>query len=170
VVTNRIPLAKPPRHQLRPAEKGSLLYGESTDFHAFPSEEARRAAWFEHRDELLLSMGPGRRPCAFWEYDPEAPRYPRHGCQARVLYERGLLTEAEVAELEAKWRQGFEAAWRPGFSICTGQIEGRAHWLEGAQARDAHYRWLGIPRPLLRHLKSARRRRKLEVASQPEPA
>jgi len=143
----------------------SLLYGGPEDG-AFHTDAHRRAMWARHRDELMAWKRPGARPLAWWQYD--CP--PEVQCQLEdfdqeeaVLWQNGLLSADEKAELEAKWRQGFEAAWRPGFSICTGQIEGRAHWLEGAMARNAHYRWLGIPRPLLRYWKRRRRLRAQRV-------
>lgn len=40
----------------------------------FASEEARRAAWVEHRAVLLALHGPGRRPWAWWRHEAPEPR------------------------------------------------------------------------------------------------
>jgi hypothetical protein len=86
---------------------------------AFASEEERRAAWAEHRDELLARRGglPGTRPEAYWRYtvgaprdedflvparDPDALRVDHDAAweaQIRFLAERGELRDDEVQAL-----------------------------------------------------------------------
>ncbi|HWE52464.1 MAG TPA: hypothetical protein VG273_21900 [Bryobacteraceae bacterium] len=59
----------------------------------FETPEARREAWFTHRDRLMALMGPGVRPQAFWEYEG----HKRHRGEKSVdaLRRLGLLTENE---------------------------------------------------------------------------
>ena len=62
-----------PHHELTDRE-GIELLGWVDD--GFESEEARRAAWEEHRDELLNARDgglPGSRPAAYWDYEPGTP-------------------------------------------------------------------------------------------------
>ena len=41
---------------------------------AFASDDARRAAWVVHRDELLAGLeDEAVRPWAFWRYEPGVP-------------------------------------------------------------------------------------------------
>jgi len=111
----------------------------------FASDEERRALWARHRDRLMqwFSHG-GHRPWGWWKY--EAPiRYPGYDRERSTLYERGLLTEAEVAELMTFWRRAFDRAHRPDFFIALGP--GRI--LNGAQARPAQYAWADIPADLV---------------------
>jgi hypothetical protein len=80
----------------------------------FPSDEARRAAFFAHRDQVM-SVGPaGSRPYAWWRYEsglkgwPTEP-YPSGAEEAVWLRENGYLTVWEERELEARRRIGEEA-------------------------------------------------------------
>jgi hypothetical protein len=70
-------------------------------FVAFASEEARRAAWEIHRDELLAREHiPGNRPAAWWDYEAPEPRDHREA-EADQLQRLGLLTPDELAALAA---------------------------------------------------------------------
>jgi hypothetical protein len=81
------------------------------------------------------------------------------GDQHIALYEMGELSDAELAELMPRWREDYEKAHQPGFGYCVGQSAGVAKWLKGSAARRAHYRWVGIPREILRLWDAERKRR-----------
>src|SRR3954447_18569012 len=79
-------------------ERWSLELGEDERRPAFANEEERRAAWEYHREALLARERPGSRPRAWWEYD--APiRWPGYDRETVALYEAGLMSEEEIAEL-----------------------------------------------------------------------
>ena len=93
---------------------------------AFESPFLRRAAWHEHRGEIMEFHNPGQRPWAWWEF--EAPERPRKAIlkvsvpapelrtgqydefeedeedQADALKRLGLLEPWEAAQLAA-WAQ-----------------------------------------------------------------
>jgi hypothetical protein len=75
--------------------KTVYLVGEGRPF---ATEEARRAAWEEHREELLYSGNPGSRPGAFWQYDYPGSKIP-HESDLQALFRLGLLLEGEAARL-----------------------------------------------------------------------
>jgi hypothetical protein len=90
----------------------------------FETEEERRAAWAEHRDELLARRAglPGTRPRAYWQYEPGTPGEDvdtddRWEAQIRFLAERGELRDDEVQELADDVVQ--KATW-------TGEAQQRA--------------------------------------------
>jgi hypothetical protein len=176
--TNQTPLQRPRRLALSHAEEMSLQFGELPSRPGFPNAEARRQAWFDHRDQLLQHCRWGKRPAGWWDYECPIRRPRNHDYEEAALFEAGLLTETEVAELTKLWRERFEQAQRPGFSYCIGHAKPGdtfATWLEGEAAKKAHYRWSGIPKALLaRWVKERKSRskaiRKLETASSAEPA
>jgi hypothetical protein len=99
----------------------------------------------QHRDELMDEDG--RRPSGWWDYESDKHRvsYPGNESMATaVLYEAGLLTPDERTRSVDTWRYHFDRAQYPGFSYQTGGVS-----LQGAEARQAFYRWAGIPRSLL---------------------
>jgi hypothetical protein len=151
--TNRTPLQRPNRIPLTHETEMSLRYGDLPSRPAFSGEEERRAAWFAHRDMLLRHCRGGQRPAGWWDYESPFP-YPGRDSAAAALFEAGLLTAGEVAELTARWREDFERAQDPRFTFRTAST-----WLDGAAARRAHYRWSGIPRDLLKRWTRERRRR-----------
>jgi hypothetical protein len=114
---------------------------------------------------------------AWWDYESPIP-YPGRDYAAATLYEAGLLTEGEISELTARWREDFERAQEPGFGLCIGFAKPSdpvATWLEGNAARRAHYRWAGIPRDLLKrwtaqHRHRSKTIRELEEAAEPSSA
>jgi hypothetical protein len=59
----------------------------------FPSEEARRAAWFSHRDEILADCNALARPSAWWRYrsGTREPNPLQGERQAETLERLGLL-------------------------------------------------------------------------------
>ncbi len=66
---------------------------------AFRTDFARRAAWHEHRAELLPLVDPGSRPWAWWQYDAPEPVLPREPELAYLLRCR-LLDESEQFRLQ----------------------------------------------------------------------
>jgi hypothetical protein len=114
----------------------------------FASEDEARELWFVHRDRLLELFGrPGRKPLGWWKY--EAPElgltWPGYDHERSALYEVGLLTSTEVAELTAMWRREFMRAQSPDFFLALGPDQ----ILRGQAAREAQYRWLDLPDSLL---------------------
>jgi hypothetical protein len=143
----------PQRRQLSPDQEMDLWLGPFIpDAFAGPAE--RRDAWFRHRDRLMaLFARAGRRLMAWWQYEAPIP-WPGLERQASALYEAGLLSEAEKAELEAEWRADFDEAQDPDFWICNGPNT----ILKGAAARVVQYREADIPRALVKRWKAERRR------------
>jgi hypothetical protein len=179
--TNQIPLHRPHRLALSHDAEMSLRYGKLASRPGFASAEERKAAWFAHRDELLQHCHSGQRPAGWWDYESPIARPRNRSYREAALYEAGLLTDGEVDELVATWREQFERAQAPGFMFCVGFAKPGdrvATWLEGKAARRAHYRWAGIPRELLKRWTRERRRRsktirqleKTAAAEQPVPA
>ena len=69
-----------------------------------------------------------------------------------ALYEAGLLTEEEIAELRPFWRAEFDRANRADFFFVSGPGE----YLTGKAAKRAHYKWACIPRAVLKELAAER--------------
>jgi hypothetical protein len=68
----------------------------------FPSDEARKEAYFANRPRLLDDIGPGSRPWAFWRY--ESPRFPDHAIfedDAEALVVLGLADPEDWAAFVA---------------------------------------------------------------------
>jgi hypothetical protein len=149
-------------------EELSLKYGEAR-YHrpGFQDDDARREAWMRHRGWILARYRRGRRPEAWWDYEAPIPRPDVYEYEKAALWEANLLTPEERVELEAEWREDFEAAQAPDFWLCTAPGE----QLTGAAARHAHYRDRGIPRELVQRWTTARRRRDRVVhkLAAPEP-
>jgi hypothetical protein len=86
-----------------------LLTNPDLESDVFESEEARRAAWEEYRDEYMESHKPGSRPGAWWRFEapegaPDRADYRGHydgWTNTIVPDEDGTLTtdEFELAEL-----------------------------------------------------------------------
>ena len=178
--TNRTPLHRN-RHGLSFEEKMSLEFGDHPCRPpAFRSNDERREAWLRHRERLLASCLYGRRPAGWWDYEAPIPRPRDQDYEQAALYEAGLLTEIERADLLARWREEFERAQEAGFVHCIGHADPGdtfASWLQGNAAKRAHYRWAGIPRELIRAWTLERRRRgravrklKAEKTTPPAPA
>jgi hypothetical protein len=108
--TDRKPLHRAHRSRLDAEQEMELWLGPSHRGSAFASEADRQWAWTRHRDRLMeLFARNGKRPWGWWAFETEL-RYPGHGREQAALYEAGLLTEVEVAELVAQWRRDFERA------------------------------------------------------------
>jgi hypothetical protein len=169
VTTNRTPLERPSRHHLTHDEEMSLCFGELRHWPAFADDATRKAAWFVHRARLLEHCSWGKRPAGWWDYECPIERPRDRDYEEAALFEAGLLTQAEIDELTAKWRTAFERAQDPQFMYRA--VEG---WLDGARAKKAFFRWSGIPKALIREwVREHRRPRKLvrerEAVSAAEP-
>ena len=73
---------------------------------AFPSDEARRAAWEEHGPRMLENRGntvPGSRPKAYWDYSPDAPRDEDFLAPAREVYEYASDADELMVDSDALW-------------------------------------------------------------------
>jgi hypothetical protein len=149
--TKRTPIARSGR-KLTHEQQMSLSFGDLPNRPAFDSAEDRRAAWRYHGDRLVRQCRPGRRPAAWWDFDATIRR-PRNAAEeAAALFKNGLLAAREADVLLAQWRAAFDRAQHDGFAFCEGSEPdgGAARWLQGAQARIAHYKWAGIPRELVK--------------------
>jgi hypothetical protein len=68
----------------------------------FESPFVRRAAWYEHKADLMEDNPPGMRPWAFWEYEVgHQPADVGMEGQARELRRLGLLSDEEKGLLWA---------------------------------------------------------------------
>jgi hypothetical protein len=147
-----------------------MWLGPSPRGSTFSSDDERRAAWLRHRDRLMAMWGNhGKRPDAWWRYEAPIPR-PRFGAEQSALYDAGLLTQAERAELCEFWREEFTRCQQPNFRFVAGPDE----ILDGEAARRAHLRWSDVPRRLVRDWTVKHRRRERTIrrlaASASEPA
>jgi hypothetical protein len=73
-------------HQLENLEIGGC-YGSS-----FPTDAARRAAYLYYRESLLREAREGRRPAAFWDYEPGVPANCRAETEADLTIADRLRT------------------------------------------------------------------------------
>jgi hypothetical protein len=122
----------------------------------FSTREELRDAWERGRGLVMKEWAKnGRRPMAFWQF--ESPiSYPGYERERSALYEAGMLGEEEASELVEEWRREFERAQQSDFfTHSNGKVLG------GAPARRAHYRWVDIPRSLIREWSPARQRQRL---------
>jgi hypothetical protein len=92
--------------ELTRSQKWQLLtsfpsYGPDSPF---KSEEERREAWIDHRDELLAKCWGGRRPGAFWHYDRpdiDSQRI-KDEEDVQLLYRMNMLTEVDIEQLKER--------------------------------------------------------------------
>ena len=139
---------------LSPDQAQELWLGAGADGSVFATEDERHAAWRKHRDRLMELWGKGgRRPLAWWCFEAPDDLDYDYASEKSTLYEAGLLTETEKAELVARWRREYDRACRPGFFICMGP----GRFLEGEEAREAHHRWADIPVTLIEQWTAERR-------------
>lgn len=82
------------REALTYSQRLDLLLGAG---HEPWTDEQRKQAWFDHRDELLYSLNPGTRPEAFWDYEQKRLL---HESNAQALFRLGLLTPEELETLD----------------------------------------------------------------------
>jgi hypothetical protein len=105
--------------------------------------------WYRHRDRMMAAVGAGHRPIEWWKYETEATR-PRDSGEATIaLFEMGEFTEAELAELMPKWRERYEQANDPEYPNFSYLAAGGVR-LTGLEAKQAFYRWAGIPPEVVR--------------------
>ncbi len=79
---------------------GAPLFGRP----GFPDEAARRAAWFDHRDEMLdefIERFPLLRPEAFWQFEPGIPDALRDGDAPDSLQQLDDLERRRLAWLRS---------------------------------------------------------------------
>jgi hypothetical protein len=106
--------------------------------------------WRKRRDQIMAHEArSGKRPIEWWLYDQglEPPAN-----ETEALREMGALAEDELAELMVGWREGYEKAQEPNFAYCIGHAKSNdafASWLDGEEARQALYQWVGIPRTIV---------------------
>jgi|SRR6516165_5285442 hypothetical protein len=93
-------------------EYAFIRYGPSASWvHAFTTKKALRAAWKAHREWFMMSCHHGHRCWAWWELEgPKDIDYPGYEQEQAVLFDRGLLDEAERAELIREWKREFDLA------------------------------------------------------------
>ena len=106
----------------------------------FSSTEDLCDFWEQNRDEVMRLWGShGRRPQAWWCFD--APglglEWPGYDHEQSYLFEAGILSEAERAELLTFWRCEFD----------------RDH-------RSAHLNWADVPHSLRQQWQAERPRRR----------
>jgi hypothetical protein len=132
--------------ELSATQMQELWLGAGHQGSAFSSEDERHAAWIRHRDRLMQHWGcHGRRPLAWWCFEAPADLDYNYASEQSTLYEAGLLTASEAAELMARWKHEFDRACAPGFSVCLGP----QRFLTGEDARRAHFAWADIPATLI---------------------
>jgi hypothetical protein len=97
--------------ELSSAEEMSLWLGDPSDG-VFPSSEARKQAWFDHREHMLERYGrDAKRPMAWWQYSrPSALPWPGYDHQAKFLFLASALDPQEERKLLAEWRTVWRAA------------------------------------------------------------
>lgn len=102
----------------------------------FKSALTRRAAWYEHRHDILanwLDSHPGKRPGAWWSY--EAKEQPAHGEEEwETLIRLGVMDETEKAAVLAQWvnlmhlREGFYRGTYDHMKQGIGPFHGSPTW------------------------------------------
>ena len=117
----------------------------------FSTREELVAAWEAGRSVVMRLWGSrgGRRPMGWWEFDAGDLKHPGYHRERSYLYEHGVLSESERAELEAEWRREFDVA------------QGRP-----ATERRAHLKFHDVPCELVRRWSAAMRRRRTKVVDQ----
>ena len=90
-------------------------------------------------------------------------RYPGSQYERSVLWEAGVLTEQERAELEREWRCQWDRCWdeQRDFFHCAGPDK----IYRGHEARVRHLAWADVP-PALVYLWLAERERRGQVVAE----
>ncbi|HLL86129.1 MAG TPA: hypothetical protein VK387_02325 [Thermoleophilaceae bacterium] len=102
----------------------------------FDSDEARRAAWEEHRDGLLDTRDggvPGTRPRAFWDYEPGTPdeadfMEPCSSAPGGERVDSDALREAQIRYLAERGELRDDE-----FQALADGVAAKATWTEKAQ-------------------------------------
>src|SRR5262249_49905285 len=77
----------------------------------FRSREELVEAWEASRAVVMRLWGShGRRPMIWWELAAGELQHPGYFRERSYLYEHGILSQEERVELEAEWREAFDAA------------------------------------------------------------
>lgn len=92
--------------------------------------EPTLACWRKHRDRLMRSEAPGRRPSVWWRYD-KGMEPPPCDEESALLWRMGELQGAERAQVETWWRMEYDDA----------------HDMDD---RTRHWRWHEIPLELVK--------------------
>jgi hypothetical protein len=117
------------------SELQELWLGPCSGGSVFDTPEQLRDAWDRGRAVVMrLWARGGKRPMAWWCYEAPALslEWPGYDRQRSYLYAAGVLSESERIEVEAEWRQAFDAA------------KGK-----GARERREHYEFHDIPLELI---------------------
>jgi hypothetical protein len=115
----------------------------------FPTDDDRRAAWYQHRARLMANdeaeswMIPPSRPWAWWKYDRDIDP-PHRGdtryAQMVLLAEMGELSPSEVAKVRRLAADGPSDA-RPAAVVACRFIDGdKPTSSEWAAFEETHYR------------------------------
>jgi len=141
----------------------------------FETFEDYQAGWERFRAQLTEEFNWGKRAQAWWDFDaPElGARQPHDSSyEAATLWEHDLLSPEEHTQLEKRWRDDFEDCHRPDWlGYCSGYDEQRrcALWIKGDAARQAHFKWAGIPKALVKRWTKQRDRRAKTIRKMAEP-
>ncbi len=117
---------------------------------AFPSDEARRAAWEEHGPRMLATRDnalPGTRPKAHWDYSPDAPRDEDFLVPARDVYEYASDPDELMVDSYALWEAQIRYLAERGelrddeLQRLVDDVPAKANWVPEAQ--EAARRRLG---------------------------
>ena len=164
--TERVPLQRPRRGHVTPAQWQELWLGPCGAKSVFKDRQQLEDAWQRARERLMASLAPGRRPQGYYEFEYAGPRRPPYDLERSTLWRGGQLTADEKVTLEAEWKAEFERAQAPDFTLNDGSDE----MLVGDCARAAYYRWADIPRELVKRWTARRRRGRQQRASLEEAA
>ena len=150
--TNRRYLRRSHRAKLTHTQAMELWLGPGHQGSSFESDDHRRVMWFRHREKLMGWWGKGgRRPVGWWLYESSQwglQRYPTSQYELSVLWEtRGVLSEAERADLEREWRREWDRCWEDEqhFFHCAGPDK----IYTGDEARVRHLAWADVPPELV---------------------
>jgi hypothetical protein len=121
-------------------ELQELWLGPTHDGSVFNDEQELRDAWIRGRDVVMrLWATNGRRPQAWWHLGDAASlglAWPGHDREQSYLFEAGVLSESECAELVRSWRREFDRGHKP-----------------------AHLNWAGVPQSLRQQWQAERKHR-----------
>jgi len=126
--------------ELSGRQREFLCWGPRDAFDdAFTDEAEVHAAWEQHREALLASCPPGRRPWGWRIFDRPEIRWRGYDFERAINWRANVLSLEERATLERQWRGDF---------------------FRGRDLKSAD-----VPRELVRRWKAELRRRKEEPAA-----
>ena len=106
--------------------------------HVWEDREPTLACWEKHRERLMRSAGPGRRPSVWWRYD-QGREPPSRDEEGALLWRMGELQGAELAQVVKWWRIHYDDA----------------HEMDD---RTTYWRWHEIPSELVRKWDAEKRK------------